>query len=370
MPAQMRDALEKAFTDLSEEPTATGGEEKPPEKAEPIAEVPKVEPAKAPVVKQPRMGEKIAPVKAAPKVDVTPAEDTPIEAKPVEKVADKQSKPAVTAPTTKAPQSWKPAVREEWAKIPASAQEEIIRREKEITSTLSQSAASRKLAEDFTAIVRPYEHLIRSSGVEPLKAVQNLMNTAAGLQVGTPQQKASIVAEIIKNYGVDIPTLDQMLSGSYKPGPESNIERMIAQRMAPVDQLLSRLQSHEQQTTQQLQTESASTIEQFEASGKAEFLEDVREDMADLLEVAARRGRSMTLEQAYEMACNQHPDIAKIVEQRRAAEKATAANSAAHRARLASASLPAGAPASMGGGTPTKGRRAALEKAFDDLSSA
>ena len=78
---------------------------------------------------------------------------------------------------------------------------------------------------------------------------------------------------------------------------------------------MQQYQQNQQQTYQQ-QTQSAEQeIAQF--GEQHEFFEDVREDMADLIEMAEKRGQSLSLEQAYERACAINPEISKVLDQRR-----------------------------------------------------
>ena len=83
-------------------------------------------------------------------------------------------------------------------------------------------------------------------------------------------------------------------------------------------------------------------VQQF--LGEAEFGEDVREDMADILEVAQRRGQSMTLKQAYERACLMNERVAQVLQQRRAAQGAAQQTNVAQRARAAAVSVSGAAP--------------------------
>jgi hypothetical protein len=81
--------------------------------------------------------------KAKPQdIEAKPAETTteaakaappvPVEAKPVE---------AGAAPVpVRAPSSWKPEAREEWAKLPPKVQEEVLRVDREVRKTMQESA--------------------------------------------------------------------------------------------------------------------------------------------------------------------------------------------------------------------------------------
>jgi hypothetical protein len=123
------------------------------------------------------------------------------------------------------------------------------------------------------------------------------------------------VAHLIKGYGVDIGILDSLLAGeNVQAGPTSDIERLIEQRLAPVNQFLQQQQAWTQQQQHAQQQQIAQTVNEF--STGAEFIEDVRLDMVDLLDMAAARGQTLTLEQAYAKACTIHPEVSKVMAER------------------------------------------------------
>lgn len=277
----------------------------------------------------------------------------------------------------KAPVTWSPQAREEWAKLPPTVREQVAKRERETAQVISQSAEARKVANDFQQVVSPFQDLIRAQNSTPMQAVQNLMRTSAALTIGTPEQKARVVREIIQNFGVDVEVLDAVLAnlplpqgggqggGGAIPG---HVQQYVQQAMQPVNQLMTRMQQAEQERQQRIEQESASAMEKFANDPKNEFFEDVRMDMADMLEVAARRGVVMSMDDAYARTCALRPEIKAVLDQRAAAVAATGGQQAVANARQAAASIK-GAPAA---GTGPKGapldRRAAIAEAWDAAS--
>lgn len=265
-----------------------------------------------------------------------------------------------------APAGWKAGPREQWKNIPRAAQEEIHRREKETAQTLRQSAQARQLANDFQATINPFMPLIQSQNSNPLQAVKNLMTTAAGLTVGTQQQKAQIVREIIQNYGIDINTLDQVLAGQpiQQGAPTHNAPPPWA---APIFQFMNGIQ--QQQQTRQQQMISDAEAETADFASKNEFFEDLREDMADMMELAAKRGVVLSIQDAYDRCAQLDPNIAPIISQRKAAVRSTQ-NTNIQRSRNAASSI-AGAPRNKAGSAPGavgEDRRAALEEAWEQAT--
>lgn len=255
-------------------------------------------------------------------------------------------------PDDKPPVAWKAGVREHWAKLPPEVRAEVNRREMEVQRTLSQTAQVRKFANDFAQVVNPYSHLIRAQNSTPLQAVNNLMATAAGLMQGTQEQKAKIVAEIIANYGIDIQTLDRTLSSGALPSPGSATVQPVPEWAKPLFGFMGNVQKMQEHRQMQMQQEAEEELLKFQ---EKPFFDDVREDMADLMETAANRGRTMTMEMAYEKAIALNPEIAKIVNQRKLAEKnrnpVSEAAATLARARKA-ASTVKGAPTGTKAGAP------------------
>lgn len=322
---------------------------------------------------EPELAKESADEQVPEKKESKPAERKPEEAykKEAKAAVDLEKKPATAAQVTdKAPNSWKPEIREHWAKLPAEVRDEINRREQHIQRTISETAQVRKFASDFAQVVNPFAHIIRAQSSTPLQAVHNLMQTAAGLAQGNPHQKAAIVAEIMQNYGIDVQILDQLLVKGGAPNPQQPRVEAPPPWAKPIFGFMENVQQMQQQRTQQLHVEAEKAITALE--GKP-FFDDLRDEMADLMEVAASRGREMTLEQAYDRAVALNPQIAKIIDQRKLAERnsnpVSQAASTLARARKA-ASTVSGAPG--GKATTTSGgkqsRKEMLREAWDDAS--
>lgn len=280
-----------------------------------------------------------------------------------------QQNPTGQQPEVKAPQSWTPAEREHWGKMSPEAQRAVQRRELEVQQALSRSADSRKFQDQFVRTIQPYAHLIRAQSSTPLQAVNNLMQTAAGLTTGTQPQKAAIVAEIISNYGVDIQVLDDVLSkrpvqqGNTSP---ASIPQPVAEALKPIHQFMSQHEQARAQQIQQLNQQAESVVSQM--AEQLPFFEDLREEMADAMEISASRGRIMTIEQAHAMAVNMNPQIKKILDQRAKASRPQQDPNKIHRARKAGVSIK-GAPNGGGNGaSKPSSRRAALSDAWDDAA--
>jgi hypothetical protein len=237
-----------------------------------------------------------------------------------------------------APVSWKPAMREHWAGLPPEVQQEITRREGDITQGLQQAAGHKRVAEEYYRTVAPFQSFIQAADSSPAQAITQLMTTAVQLTQGSQAKKAEVVQNIIAEYGVDIGMLDELLAGQpVADDPNAPLLAAMDERLAPINSFMGQIGQQRQAQTHEINNEAAAELGAFQTS-HSEFYEDLREDMADLLEMAANRGRTMTMEQAYVQAANAHPEIGPIITQRTAAAagKLTPATAAGKRAAASS----------------------------------
>lgn len=301
----------------------------------------------------------------APKAEAKPVEKTAPE--PAKKAAPAPAKAAPVAPPVtpppvdahpvKAPQSWKPAVRELAAKLPAEFRpilDEVHRRETETARVLQETSEARKTVEQVRATLQPFEGLARSQGMDAMQYAGSVMQTAAALHMGTPQQKAGIVAQLISVYGIDVDAVNAVMQG-----------QAPAQRSAPAPQQdVSRIVEQEFQRRMQAASEQKATSdwEAFQATAP-EFLDDVKEDMREILELAGRQGRNMTYQQAYDRAVKLNENVAPVLEARRAAEAARAKAPTVQRSKAAAVSIKATPAAAVTRSTGPRSLREDIEAA-------
>lgn len=254
------------------------------------------------------------------------------------------------APQDRAPASWRPDVREHWSNLPAEVKAEVARREREMQSTLQETAEARRFSDQLNKVIAPYEAFIRAENSNALQAIDNLMGTAARLRTGTGPELAQLMAGMVKQFGVGrfgqpfIEALDSALAGEIpRVDPQqAQLQQAIQQQLAPVQQFMSQFQQAQIAQQQRAQEQAIGEVSQF--IERAEFGEDVREDMADLLEVAQRRGKELTLADAYRQACLINPRVRSVLQARAKQKGAQQLTGAAQKAKAAAVSV-SGAPA-------------------------
>lgn len=277
-------------------------------------------------------------------------------------------------PTERAPQAWRPAAREHWAQIPKEAREEIIRHEQQVKHTLQETAEIRRYADAINKTLEPYRHFIKAEGANDFQAIDNMMAAAAKLRTGTSNDIAQFVSQVITQYGVGrfgpqfIQTLDATLSG-YAPqqvDPQvAAMQQRFEQELAPLRQMQQQMQWQQQQQEQQLNAMANDEVSQFLST--VDFGYDVRNEMADIIDMGAARGVNYTLQQAYDIACRAHPEISRVMQQREQAKIAQSMNQNAQRARSAAVSV-GGSPAMGAPETPPGSIRDAIQFALNQNS--
>lgn len=257
-----------------------------------------------------------------------PAEGAPAEAPPA----------APKVPEVKAPQSWKPALREHWAKVPPEVQAEVVRREREVQSALQEASEAKRTAGAFQQVLSPYMGMIQSEGQDPIKAVAGLLQTAAALRTAPPAHKAALVAQIITGYGVDVDAINAVMQGQQPAQTQQAPQHFDPEAIARQAEERVR-QSFAQQARQHQMRQADNEIQTFVSSGEAEFFDDVRPIMASLMEAAAKSGIALTIKDAYAQAVAMSPDLKPVLQQREQAAKATATMAATQKAKNAAASV-------------------------------
>jgi len=247
-------------------------------------------------------------------------------------------------------------------------QQEIARRESEMARYVNEMAPARNIAERFTQTIQPFLGTIQAEGVDPLTAVRNLMQVTQTLRSGTQYEKASTLAQIVRVYGVDIASLDAALVGQAPPeGSQQrmpDVQQAVQQALAPLYQAA---QSRQNQLVQAAEGEARSELEQFAADPANEFFNDLRVEMADIIELGERRGRDISIADAYKQAAMLHPEVSKVMLARQQGVNARQLTQNAQRARSAAVSVRGTAPVGNPAGPEPSSIRESIEAAPPEL---
>lgn len=224
--------------------------------------------------------------------DVESAQDTTDQ--PSKEVADPASQPV-----TRAPSSWSPAAKAEFDKLPAPVQQAVAKREQEIDQGLRRKAEELKRYEPLEQVLAPRRDLWAAQGMDETQAIKTLL-AAQDLLEKNPMQGLEYLA---KAYGVNLSGQAQAPQPGQPAPAQAGQAPEIEQLRAQVAQL--------QQSVQYSQTAPlVSEVEAFFSDPANLYAENVRSDMARLLET----GMASTLKDAYDKACRVRDDIWPLVQ--------------------------------------------------------
>lgn len=255
-----------------------------------------------------------------------------------------------SAPSDPAPGSWKPAEKALWTQLPPAAREAIKRRESEMQRVVSHSQAARQFQSEYQEVLNVFQPLLDARGVkDPLREViRPVLGIRAVLETGTPDQKAQMLANIVRDFQVDVLKLDEALTAPRGPqvptshAPAPSFDPRGVPEFAPLYHIAEMLQ----QRTVAKAAEQVATVE------SQPHYEDLREDMADLMETWAERGRTMSVQEAYQRALALRPDLAPAPVAPQAIGSVSEAAAMLARSRKAASSV-SGAPQTGVGKKPT-----------------
>ena len=271
------------------------------------------------------------------------------------------------------PQAWKGEIREKWNELPLNVRSEIVRRERAFDSAMRESAGARDFAVKFQQLVEP--HKSQFPGGNVVQGVKSLLVADQMLSSTDKKQQAQAAAKLLASYNIDIEALDEALANT--PMITAGNNPIVA---AVREELNRRLP--QQQPVQQYQQPVVddSALEQTlttmaKDTKNYEFFFDVIDDMADIMELSARRGVALTPQQAYSRAVNSNPDLASIVDARKAeslkreaAQKLNEQAAAAKKAAVSVSGAQMGKPTTQVSGN-SADLRSTISAAMDQLAT-
>lgn len=271
----------------------------------------------------------VAPEATAPPSDAT----APPTAAGTEPAA---AAPVAAEPAVAAPSSWTAAAKAEFAKANPVIQQEVLRREQQMHNGIAQYRDAATYGNEIHRALTPYNATIQQLGVTPANAIDAMFKVDHALRYGSPQEKLQQISDLARNYGVDL---------------SNGVPAQVA-----IDPNVQYLQSQLQTTQQKLQQIQADheTRQQSELNSQIEaakvgrpHFEDLRNEMAVLIQAAAARGEELKLPEAYDRAVWASPTHrTEMLAQQHAEREAEAAKQRAEATAKAAAAVAAAKAAS------------------------
>lgn len=279
--------------------------------------------------------------------EVAAAAENP-EAKQVDKPASSESR------IDRAPASWKGDAKKVWNELPLQARQEVIRRERETSRVLQETAQDRQRVASIQQVLAPHmDHINSAYQGNPLTAIGGLLALDKALSSGDTKTKAQLVAKMVKHFGVDLPTLDAVLAGQEAPEArqQDQIEELLNKKLAPFQVFIQQQQEQQLQQRRMQEQGAVQTVNQMANDPAFPYFNDVREDMADLIDLSIKRGSPISLVEAYHRAVRMNDSTFQSSAARETSQATTqsalAAHQAAQKAKGASVSV-SGSPSATG----------------------
>ena len=347
MSDELRDALSSAFDD--------DAAAAPP----PAVEAPAAAPAAEPAAQVPAPPSETVGERARDDSGRFVEKAKPDTSKPNSATASAAAEPGAQAPAIAPPASWTAAAKAKFAALDPDVQKEVMRREKEMSDGVAQQQSKSERLNAFDAVLAPGRNARMLRGVDDVGYVRALDSANQILE----RDPVAGILQVGQMYGVNWQALMQRLTGGQ---PQ--------QGQPPINPVVQRLQTVEQQLAQRAQQEQDSSrqaaqaeIDTFRSDPKNLYFENVKERMSVLI----RSGQAGTLQDAYDQAVWADPSVRPLVqaeqEKARQAQSAQAQREKAQQASRAAVSL-TGSPvpgAAPGGASSAQTLRGAIEQAWE-----
>jgi hypothetical protein len=214
---------------------------------------------------------------AAPPGAAEPKTADPTGSTPVASPSAVPPQVAASPEGLKAPAQWKPEVKEMWNGLPRKVQEEVLRREADSMRLIGSVGPKIRMADEVSQHLQPFAEKLQQNGIGPSAFLGDVFSSIKILASGSPQDRAEVVANIVQSYGVDVRDLDRILTFRIQR-PEVYQAREVMHRANTI------IQQNTAGVEQQSALEAERALAAFAADPKHEFLPDVRELMADLID--------------------------------------------------------------------------------------
>lgn len=270
----------------------------------------------------------------------------------------------------RAPSTWKPVARAEWDKLSPEIRAEIHRREGDFQNGQAQLLPDARLGSDLRKVSAPYQMLIESQYGTADKAMGSFLQTAAALQMGSPQQRLQTIVGIAQQFGVDLSALAQ-------PGSPQQQAPSQPLHDPRVDQLFAYQQNQEQLRQQQeqraIEASAANWVNQKDAQGNPlhPYIGDVLNDLAVWIPSIQQANPYMThsqiLDEAYNRAIWANPDVRPVLQGQQQSELLQR-NTLANQERVQSAKRAASVNVSRRGSIPSPAKPGSIDETLAETA--
>lgn len=201
--------------------------------------------------------------------------------------------------TLKAPSSWKPEVAAKWSSIDPDVRAEIERRESNYHEGIKQYQTAANLGHSFHTIAKEYVDDLEARGINALDAVNNFFQIDKVLTHGTNEEKLNAFIQLARHSGINFDG-----SGNYEFQDQTTNE--LKQEIQTLKQQLSQINNRELSKTKEQYIQE---VNAFASNPSNKHFNTV----APIMERLIKSGSAKTLEEAYNLALNEHPTTRQLL---------------------------------------------------------
>jgi DNA-binding transcriptional MerR regulator len=230
--------------------------------------------------------------------------------------------------------SLKKEVQPHWDAAPIELLQEIVRREEDHNKGIVPLKQKAQQADELLREFEPYQEILQREGATPKTAINTLLKAAQIVRTGTPLDKASLIVTTMRQWGIPLEHVQQLLGGQQPQQPNSipSLAAPDPQLTALVQQVqaLTQAQTQRQQEEQQRhEAQAVQAITKFAEDPANAHFDAVQEKMLGLLQSpqvmkdvmgldTSAMDYSQKLKVAYETAIRLDPALSTQVAQQAA----------------------------------------------------
>jgi hypothetical protein len=239
-------------------------------------------------------------------------------------VKEPPTAPVEKSPEEEAPKTWRKEAAAEWAAVPKSVREEILKREADMFKGIENYKADAAIGTGLKTIVQPYLAQIREANADPMQIISGLLESHSKLLTLPIDQRQALFERLAESYGVQVT--------AKRPEDAPYADPEITGLRTTVEGLQRDLQARRDQEIADIHARNKKEIDEFASKPENIYFNEVAGDVARLL----KAGIAGSLSDAYEQAVRLNPvTYAKEVARATAAATEQARKDAAERARKA-----------------------------------
>ncbi len=204
---------------------------------------------------------------------------------------------------------WSKDKKEIFKNLNPEAQEFLLSREKEFNADYTKKTQSlaeeRKIAEKYKKSISPHEEYLKSRGLDPYEAANNIIAFERALATASPKERAKMLQELASQYEADFTQDDE------EEEVDPRYER-LSRKQQEIENYIAR---QEQERKHKEDREAANIVHQFvntkDAHGKLKYphFDKIQGEMSKRYNYAHSVNEPITLEEAYELAVLSNKDL-------------------------------------------------------------